>query len=121
MKYYNHYRNVDVTNDLSIIQWSHLINDPLYSYVSAYEGGYYYSYGVWRPEPISLMVNNASYINAPGREIIVKRIKKLAGETFSFEEFKSKDVKETHSLTRSATIQIDQDMLLPPPILIVVD
>ena len=67
------------------------------------------------------MINNISYINAPGRELIVKRIKQLAGETFSFEEFKLKDVRETNALTRSANIIIDKKMLLPPPILIRVD
>ncbi len=116
-----HYKNVDVTNNLSEILWNHFIDDPSYSYVGAYEGGFLYSTGVWRPEPTSLMINNISYINAPGRELIVKRIKQLAGEAFSFEEFKLKDVRETNALTRSANIIIDKKMLLPPPILIRVD
>ena len=120
-QYYNHYKNVDITNDPSKILWSHFINDPSYSYVGAYEGGHLYSSGVWRPEAASLMINNITYLNAPSRELIVRRIKKLAGETFSFEEFKRRDVREIHSLTRSANVQIDKNMLLPPPILIEVD
>ncbi len=112
------YLNLDLTNNLNNILWKHFIGEPNYSYVGAHEGGYLYAYGVWRPEVTSLMINNITYINAPSRELIVRRIKKLAGETFSFSEFKQKDVRETHSLTRSASIAVDTEMLLPPPILI---
>lgn len=115
---WGYYLNVDLTNNLNDILWKHFIGDPDYSYVSAHEGGYYYAYGVWRPEVRSLMINNITYINAPSRELIVRRIKKLAGETFSFNEFKQKDIRETHALTRSASIPLDPKMLLPPPILI---
>ena len=112
------YLNVDLNNNLNDILWKHFFGEPNYSYVGAYEGGYYYAYGVWRPEPTSLMINNINYINAPSRELIVRRIKKLGGETFSFNEFKQKDVRETHALTRSASVTLDTKMLLPPPILI---
>lgn len=112
------FKNVDFTNDLNKISWNHFIRDEDYNYVGAYEGGYTFAYGVWRPEPKSLMINNITYINAPSRELIVRRIKKLAGETFSYEEFKRKDIRETHSLTRSASIPIDSKYILPPPILI---
>lgn len=112
------YLNVDLNNNLNDILWKHFFGEPNYSYVGAYEGGYYYAYGVWRPEPTSLMINNINYINAPSRELIVRRIKKLGGETFSFNEFKQKDIRETHALTRSASVTLDTKMLLPPPILI---
>lgn len=112
------YLNVDLTNNLNNILWKHFIGEPNYSYVGAHEGGYYYAYGVWRPEATSLMINNITYINAPSRELIVKRIKMLAGEQFSFSEFKQKDIKETYALTRSASVTFDAKMALPPPILI---
>ena len=118
---FDSFKNVDVTNDLSTILWKHFINDPQYSYVGAHEGAYLYAYGVWRPEPASGMINNITYINAPSRELIVKRIKKLAGEIFSFDRFKSEDVRETHSLTRATQIPIQKSMVLPRPILIRVD
>src|SRR3989339_413107 len=118
---YGHFRNADLTNNLSTILWKHFIGDPLYSYVGAYEGAYYYAYGVWRPESGSLMINNIAYINAPSRELIVKRIKQLAGEPYSFADFKARDVKETGVLTKSAGIPFDKNMLLPPPVLIKVD
>ena len=115
---WDHFKNVDLTNDLNSILWKHFIGDPNYSYVGAHEGGYYYAYGVWRPEVTSLMINNITYMNAPSRELIVRRIKKLAGEVFSFNEFKQKDVRETHSLTRSASVFFNPKMVLPPPVLI---
>jgi uncharacterized protein YjdB len=113
--------NVDLTNNLNDILWKQFIGESKYPYVGAHEGGHYYAYGVWRPEDTSLMINNIAYINAPGRELIVKRIKRLAGETFSFEEFKAKDIRETQALTRSASVYFDSKMALPPPVLIKVN
>ena len=64
----------------------------------------------------SLMINNIRYINAPSREMIVKRIMSLAGQTYTFENFVSKDIKETAAATRRVTVI--PEMLLSPPILI---
>jgi hypothetical protein len=108
--------NVDVTNNLSTILWNHFIGLANYSYVGAYEGADLYSLGVWRPESASLMINNIKYINAPGREAIVKRIMQLAGLTYSFADFQAKDVMELTAGTRSAGLIIDKSLLLPPPI-----
>lgn len=118
---WGHFKNVDLTNNLSTILWKHFIGDPLYTYIGAHEGGYYYAFGVWRPESGSLMINNINYINAPGRELIVRRIKQLAGEPFSFTDFRSRDIRETGFLTKSAGLPLEKDMILPPPVLIKVD
>lgn len=48
--------------------------------------------GVFRSEPNSCMNNNIPYFSAISREAIVKRIKEYAGESYSFEEFKTLDV-----------------------------
>ena len=40
------YLNVDLTNNLNDILWKHFIGEPNYSYVGAYEGGYYYAWGM---------------------------------------------------------------------------
>ena len=40
---------------------------------------------------MSVMVNNNDHFNAPSRELIVKKIKELCGETYSFEEFIAND------------------------------
>ena len=113
---WDHFLNVDLTNDPTTILWNHFYSDEDFYYVGAHEGAYYYAFGVWRSEAESLMINNITYINARGRELIVRRIKKLAGETFTFEEFKEKDVKETQAFRSAVTS--DKSMVLPPPVLI---
>jgi len=65
------------------------------------------------------MINNIKYINAPGRELIVKRIKQLAGLPYSFDDFRSRDVMELNVATKAGEPAFDAKMALPPPILIV--
>lgn len=47
--------------------------------------------GVYRSEVNSVMNNNVPYFSSWSRQIIVERIKKVAGEKFSFEEFVAND------------------------------
>lgn len=86
--------NVDLSNDLSKVKWAHFIGLEKYADVSAFEGGSCFMYGVWRPENNSCMRDASAYYNAPSREAIVKRIMKLAGETYSFDEFVKRDIIE---------------------------
>ncbi|MFQ8804405.1 MAG: hypothetical protein ACLR8Y_03855 [Alistipes indistinctus] len=58
-----YYLNLDLTNDLSAIRWREFIGQPGYDMVGAYEGGYQYAYGVWRPEQTSIMKQSS----APGQ------------------------------------------------------
>ncbi|MFA5848800.1 MAG: BACON domain-containing carbohydrate-binding protein [Bacteroidales bacterium] len=116
---YGHYLNVDVTSDLNQILWKHFIGLPNYSPVGAYEGGYYYSQGVWRAENRSAMINNIDYYSTASREMIVKRIKSLAGQTYSLEDFKSRDVVETSPATKAAGMFVDPLMQLAPPVMVV--
>jgi len=116
---FNHFKNVDLTNNLSEIIWKHFVGVTGYSYVGAWEGAYYYGQGVFRPEQRSLMINNIKYINAPGRELIVKRIKQLAGLPYSFDDFRSRDVMELNVATKAGEPAFDAKMALTPPILIV--
>jgi hypothetical protein len=58
----------------------------------SYEGGGLYGKGTYRPEQISVMDDNRLYFNAYSRELIVTRILSLAGETFDYETFCTKDV-----------------------------
>jgi hypothetical protein len=118
MQSYGFYLNVDVTSNLTNILWKHFIGLPNYTYVGAYQGGNYYSLGVWRPESGSVMINNINYVNAPSREMIVKRIKSIAGQTYSFDDFKARDVMELTALTKAAGMVIDPTKFLPPPILV---
>lgn len=101
--------NIDLTGDHSRVKWKHFIGLPGYDGVSTFEGAFVYSYGVWRPEEQSCMINNLPYFNAPSREQIVKRIIRTAagvrvneyldgiltpipGDPFDFNEFVLKDI-----------------------------
>lgn len=77
-----------------------MIYDPQYSNtVDIYEGAFFHSRGVFRSEPTSCMHNNIPYYNAISREAMVKRIKKYAGEEYSFEDFKANDRESLPSVT----------------------
>ena len=91
-KSYGFYDNISLTGDMQSVPWSHMIYDPQYSNtVDVYEGAFFHTRGVFRSEPTSCMHNNIPYYNAISREAMVKRIKKYAGEEYSFEEFKAND------------------------------
>lgn len=94
--------NIDIIGKMHEVTWSHLIFDPRYSdIVDIYEGGYMFSRGVFRSELNSCMNNNIPYFSTISRESIVKRIKRYAGETYSFEEFVANDKRTVGSTTRS--------------------
>lgn len=96
MKSYGFYDNISLTGSMYDVPWAHMIFDPQYSnIVDIYEGAFYHSRGVFRSEPTSCMNNNIPYYSAISREAMVKRIMKYAGEEYSFEQFKDKDV-ESH-------------------------
>lgn len=97
------YENLSFTGKMQSVPWSHLIFDPRYSdLVDIYEGGYMHSRGVFRSEQNSCMNNNIPYYSTISRESIVKRIKRYAGETYSFEDFVKNDKREAGNVTRSA-------------------
>ena len=60
--------------------WSHFLGVDGYPEVGMFEGGYYFTYGVWRPERLSCMTNNLLPFNAQSRFLIVRRILEIAGE-----------------------------------------
>ena len=88
----NHSANVDLTSDTTLVRWKHFLRRAGYDRVGTYEGGYYYTYGVWRPELTSCMINNIAYFNAASREAIVKRVLAKAGEQYLLDNFLAKDV-----------------------------
>jgi hypothetical protein len=96
------YANLSLTGKPSEVPWSHLIYHEKYSQmVDIYEGGYMHSRGVYRSEQTSCMNNNIPYYSTISRETIVKRIKAIAGETYSFEEFVQNDVTDASVATRA--------------------
>ena len=85
--------NLDTTNNLSLVKWSHFIGLNGYSSVGAYEGGGRQEFGIWRPEPSSIMRGNTgNYFNAPSREAIVKKIMAVRGLPYDFNSFLLLDV-----------------------------
>ena len=89
------YDNLEITGKMHSVGWSHLIFDDRYSdIVDIYEGGYMHNRGVFRSEPNSCMNNDIPYYSTISRESIVKRIKRYAGETYSFEDFVKNDKRD---------------------------
>lgn len=98
------YDNLSLTGKIHEVPWSHLIYNEKYSnMVDIYEGGFKHSRGVFRSEQNSCMNNNIPYYNTISRESIVKRIKRYAGESYSFNDFVANDKIDVTVETRSAT------------------
>lgn len=95
------YDNLSLTGKMHEVPWSHLIFDDKYnSFVDIFEGGYMHSRGVFRSEQNSCMNNDIPYYSTISRESIVKRIKRYAGEEYSFEEFVKNDKLDASVTTR---------------------
>lgn len=125
MEPYGFYANVDTLNNLDRVKWAHFFDyAQRYPGVAAYEGGLLYQFGVWRPELTSCMIDNIPYYNAPSREAIVRRIKRLAGESYSFADFMEGDVEENKppvpSLLKAAgaAVLLAPEDRLPEPVII---
>ena len=87
--------NLSLNGKYSSVPWKHLINDNRFNDIAdIYEGGFFHLRGVFRSEQNSCMNNNVPYYSTWSREIIVRRIKLLAGEPFNFEDFTANDSRE---------------------------
>ena len=78
----NWFLNIDFTSDPTKVLWSSFIGDNAFSKenIGAYEGGFTYWRGVWRPTLQSVMNDDYNYktFNAPCRSLIWTRIMKLS-------------------------------------------
>ncbi|MBE9488527.1 MAG: hypothetical protein IMY73_05015 [Bacteroidetes bacterium] len=107
--------NVDITNDLKEIKWKHFIGLEGYEAEGAYEGGYYFEKGVWRPQSGGMMRNyKPASFNAISRETIAKIIIKNAGEEYNFEEFLKKD--KSHHISKSLSLSPIELDAFPMPV-----
>ena len=87
--------NVSLIGKYKEVPWTHLIFNPSYGdIVDIYEGGYFHKNGVYRSEYNSCMNDNVPYFSSWSRQLIVERIMKLSGESFSLEAFYSKDKRD---------------------------
>ncbi len=95
------YDNIELTGKMHEVGWSHLIFDSRYSdIVDIYEGAFMHNRGVFRSEQNSCMNNDIPYYSTISRESIVKRIKRYAGESYSFDDFVAKDKRNAGNVTR---------------------
>lgn len=96
------YANISLTGKANEVNWSHLIFHPKYNQtVDVYEGGFFHARGVYRSEHNSCMNNDIPYYSTVSREAMVKRIKSIAGETYSFEDFVKNDKLDVIQTTRA--------------------
>ncbi len=117
-------QNISLTPIHGSCPWYFIFDLPQYesdySAVSTFEGAAQFAEGVWRSEWISCMDDNRPYFNAPSRVAIVKRIKEIAGENFSLDEFVDNDYDRfnTQVTTTSYTKTTDEEVgfvpLAPP-------
>ena len=108
---YEWYENIDITSDRSKVNWSNFLTDPLYSSsVGVYEGGYTYSYGVWRPTYDSCMNGMYGNFNAPSRYYIYKRIMERSGESWSWDKFVEYD-----NVNRGSDAKPESGFMQPSP------
>lgn len=106
------YDNLSLVGKMHEVPWSHLIFDDRYSdIVDIFEGGFMHNRGVFRSEQNSCMNNDIPYYSTISRESIVKRIKRYAGETYSFEEFVANDKRDAGAVTRSADVKVSGSMM----------
>lgn len=92
MMEYGWYSNIDFTNNPTEVKWHSFLYDSRYASenLGVYEGGFVYTYGVWRPSENSIMKQNTGGFNAPSRQAIYYRANKLAfgpSWTYNHEEF----------------------------------
>ena len=124
----NWYRNIDFTSNTKEVLWSEFVGDSNFSSekIGAYEGGFTFWLGVWRPTEQSVMNDsfNHSTFNAPSRALAWKRIMKLSeGESwnYSHDAFVTWD-KQHPTTTRSATRSIvevdDNEHVHIPPVIV---
>ena len=112
--------NVSPFNTAEEVPWSRFIGKPDYPQVSIFEGGYYYTRGITRPEETSCMDDNRLYFNTQSRYTIVERILQVAGEgELTYQKFLDKDVQKTPPpFTRNLSKAKDFKPLAPPILVI---
>lgn len=99
---YGWWKNVDFTDDESLVKWSHFLDDERYDGegLGVFEGACTYWTGAWRPTENSIMRHNTGGFNAPSREAIYYRIHKLAyGDSW---EYDYEDFVEYDAVNRTA-------------------
>ena len=102
--------------------------DPNYGRIGLFQGGDHATFGRWRSEMISAMIDNRLYFSTWQRMLIVRRIMSLSGVAFDAESFWANDVtidpvRDINSSPAMGGFELPhREMpLLPPPVLHEVD
>ncbi len=115
------FENLSLSGKMDEVPWSHLIfHDKYRQIVDIFEGGYMHSRGVFRSEHNSCMNNNIPYYSTISREVMVKRIMSIAGETYSFENFVANDVIEAGDVATKSFEEVPMSrasMYQHPPVM----
>jgi hypothetical protein len=106
-------KNVDLTDDLKKIKWSHFIGIDGYSNVGAYEGAFYYTKGVWRPTENCLMKSLGEEFCPVCREEIVKVIHSCVRKEYLFTEFIKNDKINLNGLFKNSRKNINYPEMFP--------
>ena len=117
LKRFGWYENVDFYSDIIQTSWNGFADLSKYSMVSTYEGAVLYGKGIWRPEYNSCMNNNILYFNAPSRWAQVRRIKRLAGISYTFAQFLRDDVVPAYPATSLRQYSGENFVPLAPPVI----
>ena len=123
---YSWYLNVDFTSDPKKVLWSQFIGDKNFSSenIGAYEGGFTFWSGIWRPTEQSVMNDsyNHSTFSAPCRSIIYTRIMKLSEGSswkYDYNAFKTWDkAHPTKVATRSIVETNGKAPVHVPPVVV---
>ena len=112
--------NVDSESDPTKTIWSRFVSDPEYANeeLGAYEGGWTYYTGIYRPSKESMMRSNNAPFNAPSRRAIYNRVMLLAKrEKPSYEDFVAfdREHKPTVWSYESRTRQSESERWHPAP------
>lgn len=112
------YLNIDDTNDPTQVIWKDFLGDPFYEGegIGIYQGALYNNW--YKSTRWSIMHNNGYGFNAPSRWAIYQRIKKLAGEEYTFEEFLDYDRNRKANLVERRPDPIDNGIVEKPVMII---
>lgn len=104
------YLNLDDTNDPTQILWKDFLNDPFYQAEGVGIFQSYYS-NWYKSTENSVMRGMTGGFNAPSRWAIYQRIKKLAGEDYTFEEFLEYDKNRKANLVERRPVPVDDRII----------
>jgi hypothetical protein len=115
--YFQNVEYIDRPESFANTAWRSLYLSS-YPGVGIYEGGHTYRFGVWRSSENSIMNGTSGAFNAVSREILVRRIYRLAGleAQYSLDAFLEYDPINLDPLTRSDATPIALPPAWYPPI-----